>query len=451
MRKFFKVSFAALFVMGMISAILGEFGLLENCDFLASISDFLPFSGGAMLAVGPGVDVAGQTVTVGDPNAEGKEYLDDVLKKEIVKIRPSDTPLDTLTRQLNNTETAHGIEVGGWEIGTRGVDDTASVGTSGTTAKMTVENPHMWLPGDTLQVAGKYYDASAGKELEGKPITLYVKGRDGEQLEVSVISNGSNVAVPAFSDSDIFRLGNAASETQAQSEIFVMNPSARKNYCQIHMTQVEESVIHGLHDKKVDMDFGSYKEQTLWDFKRAMELTNLFGTKGYTTNAKGERVYTSDGLWNQLDQQYDYTATGISDKEWVALTRKIFEGNNGADRRILLAGPALLEAIASVESYQKQLEAKSVELVHGIRVQRIETNFGELMIKNMGTLFSRERASWGMVLDMGYIVKKVFEPLHTEELELSKSGQRRVKAQRIIENYCLFAENLPAHCKLVAK
>jgi hypothetical protein len=109
----------------------------------------------------------------------------------------------------------------------------------------------------------------------------------------------------------------------------------------------------------------------------------------------------------------------------------------------------LLEAIATVPSYQKQLEAKNVEIVHGIRVNRIETNFGELLIKNMGVLFSGERAHWGMVLDMGNIVKKVFEPLHTDVLNLDNSGQRRVKAVRIIENYCLFAENLPTHRKLV--
>ncbi|MBQ5803923.1 MAG: hypothetical protein IIW25_06815, partial [Bacteroidales bacterium] len=80
MKRFFKFSFAALFVMSMICAICGEFGLLQDIDALAAISDFLmPLAGGACLAVGPGVDVNGQTVEVGDPNAEGKEYLDEVL------------------------------------------------------------------------------------------------------------------------------------------------------------------------------------------------------------------------------------------------------------------------------------------------------------------------------------------------------------------------------------
>jgi hypothetical protein len=302
----------------------------------------------------------------------------------------------------------------------------------------------MWLPGDTLQVPSM-------TGADGKPLTLYViaRGQDGASISVKAINGASNNVPQIDAEAKIYRLGTAASETQAQAEVFAMNPSTRKNFCQIHMTQVEESVIHGLHDKKVEVDFGTYKEQALWDFKRAMELTNLFGVKGKTYNNAGQLVYTSDGLWNQLTEEYQYNAAGLTDAEWVKMTRNIFEGNNGADRRILLAGPALLEAIATVPSYQKQLEAKNVEIVHGIRVNRIETNFGELLIKNMGVLFSGERASWGMVLDMGNIVKKVFEPLHTDVLNLDHSGQRRVNAVRIIENYCLFAENLPTHRKLV--
>lgn len=445
MKRFFKFSFAALFVMSMICAICGEFGLLQDCETLAAISDFLmPLAGGACLAAGPGVDVNG-TVEVGDPNAEGKEYLDEVLKKEIVKVRPDATVLDTLTRELNNTETAHGVEVGGWEIGTRDVDDIASSqSTAGAIATLAVNNVDMWLPGDSLQIP-----TMTG--ADGKPLTLYVidRGTDGASISVRAINGASGQVPQIAAETKLYRLGTAASETQAQAEVFAMNPSTRKNFCQIHMTQVEESVIHGLHDKKVSIDFGTYKEQALWDFKRAMELTNLFGVKGKAYNKAGQLVHFSDGIWNQLTEECQYNPAGMTDADWVKMTRNIFEGNNGADRRLLLAGPALLESIASVKDYTKQLEAKNVEIVHGVRVHRIETNFGELLIKPMGVLFSGERSQWGMVLDMSNIVKKVFEPLQTQVLNLDNSGQKRVKAVRIMENYCLFAENLPTHRRIV--
>lgn len=445
MKRFLKVSFTALFALCILNAICAELGLLQDMGTLADIFDFLfPAAGGGILAVGPGVNVNGQTVEVEDPNAEGKEYLDEVLRREIVKIRPSDTPLDTLTRELNNTESVNGIEVGGWEIGTRAIDDKVTAkNTAGAISNIAVDNVDMWLPGDTLQVP-----TMTG--ADGKPLTLFIidRGSDGSSISVRAINGNSGQVPEIAAQATLLRLGTAASEKQAQTEIFVMNPSTRKNFCQIHMAQVEESVIHGLHKKKVDMDFGTYKEQTLWDMKRSMELSNLWGVKGKTTTKKGELVYTSDGLWNQLDQEYQYNPAGLTDAEWVKLTRKIFEGNNGADRRLLLAGPSLMEAIATVSSYNKQMEAKSVDIVHGIRVQRIETNFGELLLKPMGELFRGERVGYGMVLDMAHIVKKVFEPLQTQSLNLDHTGQRRVKAQRIIENYCLFAENLPAHCKL---
>jgi lipopolysaccharide transport protein LptA len=52
----------------------------------------------------------------------------------------------------------------------------------------------------------------------------------------------------------------------------------------------------------------------------------------------------------------------MTDQDWNSLGREIFEGNNGADRRLLFAGNGLLEQIANVASYSKQLEAKNTDL-----------------------------------------------------------------------------------------
>ena len=84
-------------------------------------------------------------------------------------------------------------------------------------------------------------------------------------------------------------------------------------------------------------------------------------------------------------------AASMSDQDWNSLGRAIFEGNNGADRRLLFAGNGLLEQIANVSSYAKQLEAKNTEMVLGLRVFKIETPFGELLVKPMGSLFRPEQ------------------------------------------------------------
>jgi hypothetical protein len=214
---------------------------------------------------------------------------------------------------------------------------------------------------------------------------------------------------------------------------------------------VEESVIHALLKKKVAMDFSVYKEQTLWDFKRGMEYSNILQVGGLTKNAKGEVVHLATGAWWQMDRQtnIDYSRA-MTDQDWNSFGKDVFEGNNGADRRLFFAGNELLLQIANVPSYQKQLEAKNTEMVLGLRVFRIETPFGELLIKPMGNLFQGYFSKCGMVVDPNFVKKYVMEPLTTTQLDLNKTGQRRVdNAVRIHETYSLFLENLPCHRRIM--
>jgi len=384
-------------------------------------------------------------------------YMDDDLDKKLVLVRPQDTPIDTFTRTIANNVKSEAWEAGGWEIGTREVwDRLDSAYSSGTT--ITVKNPDMWKPGDTMIVhtIGNSPDyADTGIKFDSaspaQPVALIVKSISSANLTVQRVG-ALTASIPALDDESILqRLSPAVSELEASVEGFAIQPSDRKYYNQTHMTQVEESVIHSLLKKKVAMDFSVYKEQTLWDFKRGMELCNLFGVGGLSKNAKGELVHHSTGLWWQANKQtsVDYSAA-MTDQDWNAIGRYIFEGNNGADRRLLFAGNGLLEQIANVKSYQKQLEAKNTEMVLGLRVFRIETPFGELLVKPMNSLFEGYFSKCGLVIDPNFVKKYVMEPLTTTQLDLNKTGQRRVdNAVRIHETYSLFLENLPCHCKIV--
>lgn len=382
-------------------------------------------------------------------------YMDDDLDKKLVLIRPQDTPIDTFTRTIANNVKSEAWEAGGWEIGTREVWDSLDAAfVSGTT--ITVKNPDMWKPGDTMLVhtidgGGADSGIKMDSSSPAQPVALIVKGISGANLTVQRVGSLS-ASIPAIDDDSILqRLSPAVSELEASVEGFAIQPSDRKYYNQTHMCQVEESVIHALLKKKVAMDFSVYKEQTLWDFKRGMELANLFGVGGLSKNAKGELVHHSTGLWWQMTQQSTVNfAASMSDQDWNSLGRAIFEGNNGADRRLLFAGNGLLEQIANVSSYSKQLEAKNTEMVLGLRVFKIETPFGELLVKPMGSLFEGYFAKCGMVIDPNFVKKYVMEQLTTTQLDLNKTGQRRVdNAVRIHETYSLFLENLPCHRRII--
>jgi hypothetical protein len=408
-------------------------------------------SGANEYAAVDGTTVVGENAPSTTVNKAG--YIDDDLDKKLVLVRPQDTPIDTFTRTIANNVKSEAWEAGGWEIGTREVwDSLDSAYSSGST--IAVKNPDMWKPGDTMLVHtidGNGNDSGIKLDSNNLPVALIVKSISSANLTVQRVGTLS-ATIPTIADDSILqRLSPAVSELEASVEGFAIQPSDRKYYNQTHMCQVEESVIHALLKKKVAMDFSVYKEQTLWDFKRGMELCNLFGVGGLSKNAKQELVHHSTGLWWQMTKQttVDYSAA-MTDQDWNSIGRYIFEGNNGADRRLLFAGNGLLEQIANVKSYQKQLEAKNTEMVLGLRVFKIETPFGELLVKPMNSLFEGYFSKCGMVIDPNFVKKYVMEPLTTTQLDLNKTGQRRVdNAIRIHETYSLFLENLPCHCKIV--
>ena len=459
MLNFKKFIMPSLLAVAAVATIGDVASIFENIPFLESLCEFfsLGSSLGALAVVGAGAaevtaestNPAGTTVVSTDAEGEGANYLEDDLNPTLVKIRPQDTPIDTITRMIGNTEKSEAWEAGGWEIGTREVIDTL---TKVEANAVTVATPDMWLVGDTFVLVkedGPYLDAASN----GKPVSCLVTAKSGSVLTVQRIGASTNTAMPTISSVTgikAMRLSRAVSELTASVTGFALQPTDRKYFNQTHMCQVEESVIHALHKKKVNMDFSTYKEQTLWDFKRGMEYANLFQVGGLSKDANGELVHLATGIWWQMTEVSTYPAGDLDDAFWNALGKDIFEGNNGSDRRFLLAGSEFMLKISKVPAYSKQLEAKNTEVVLGVRVHKIETPFGELLIKPMGTLFEGYFAKCGMVVDVNYLKKFVMEPLTATTLDLDKTGTRRVKnAVRMHETYSLFLENLPVHRKIV--
>lgn len=462
MISFKKHILPSLFAAVAAATLADATAIVDGIPFLESLVNFFSLgSFGSLAVVGAGAaevtadsaNPAGTTVVSTDGEGNGANYLDDDLNPTLVKIRPQDTPIDTITRMVNNTEKSEAWEAGGWEIGTREVTDEVASNIAERATKVTVKNADMWLVGDTfilVNAAGPFRDSA------GLPVSCLITAKSGDDLSVQRVGATANTTMPAVTVSDeapvyLLRLSPAVSELTASVPGFAIQPTDRKYYNQIHMCQVEESVIHDLHKKKVAMDFSTYKEQTLWDFKRGMEFANLFQIGGLSKNDKGELVHLATGIWWQMteESQIDFSKA-MTDDDWNTLGKAIFEGNNGSDRRFLFAGPELMLHISKVPQYAKQLEAKNTEMVLGLRVYKIETPFGELLVKPMGTLFEGYFAKCGMVVDVNYLKKFVMEPLTATVLELDKTGQRRVKnAVRMHETYSLFLENLPVHRRII--
>lgn len=434
LKIFLWFSFAVMCVLemtGMVDIISGIEGLL----------------GGGLAIATAGVTTGGIMdggATLEKAHEQDPDYTEIDWNKKLTLIAPSSTPIDTITRNIGNTRSTESIETGGWEIGVREnvdkVHSNVSAKTDGSVSTIVVDKIGIWNEDDTLMV------------IEGGvPYYFHVNSRDLANNSISVTSYGyESGKFPALTaDSEIFRLGKAMNETDAQTTPVATTPTNRTNYCQIHMCQIEESVVHAMHKKQVAYDFATMKEQAIWEFKREMEYTNIFGKKASFLNAEGKRVYTSDGLWNLIENRHDIDfTTAATTSDWVSLTKAIFDANNGSERRIALIGSDLMEYWSNVDAFTKQLDPTNVEVVFGVKFNKIITNFGELLVKAAPNSFVGHFSGAGIVIDPSYIRKDVFESLNTTTLEFDKTGQKRVNAQRLLENYCLIVENQPVHHKL---
>jgi hypothetical protein len=239
-------------------------------DFAVSL---IGGSGMMVAVVGPGIDVTG-TVTTEEVIAADLEEND--LDRTIVKVRPSDTPLDTLLREIKNTQKVGSRTIGGYEIGTKEIIDSIALAFAGgaDVADIKVANKSIYSLSDTILIPS----VLGG---DGKSLMLYVASMNKADSTIQVVAaNPVADKIPAIPlNAEIHRLSNAMSETKAQTSAFSTLPTSRTNYTQIHMCQVEQSVLQGLQKMKVAMNFSTHKEMAIWEMKRRMEFTNLFGVK----------------------------------------------------------------------------------------------------------------------------------------------------------------------------
>jgi len=444
MKKILRISLFVALPLLAIAHVTGLIDLMQVWDFLTSNPEGLLF-GAVAAGAAPGDIIAG-TATLDKAKTEAEEdYTELDLEKKIILVGQQDFVVDTLTRELGNKRITESIETGGWEIGQRDVvdqvDGDVSAQSSSKVTEAKVDKPAIWTGGETMIIQ------SGDNEYH-----FYVESVNlaTSKLSIRLIGEASEVYAPALADdAKILRLGAAKSELDAQTDPTYLTPVSRTNYCQVHMAQVEESVIHSLHKKKVALDFNTMKERTLWDMKYKMEMTNLFGKKDYFVNTNGKRIYTSDGIWEQVEKEYIVNSnSAMNTSDWVAMCKYIFEGNNGSPRRVAIIGPDLMVAWSNVDAFTKQMLATNTEVVFGVRFNRIETNFGELLVKSGAGILTGMHSNKGIIFDPAFIRKDVYEALNMTPLDLDATGQRRVKAVRILENYCLYVENQPVHCKL---
>lgn len=395
------------------------------------------------------------TVTTSALDTAASEILRPEISKTISKIRKDIYPLDTIMREIGKVRQIKSLE---WEFYTkdeRGVKDTltsAYVYAGAKSGQLSVTNPQSWTAHDICLIPV----VNGG---DGKKLRCMVSAVDMTTNKITVTPiNGRNAANNALGDlmpavaneTVITRIGNAHGETDAQTEPVEIAPYKSVNYSQIFMCQVEESLVAKQHLKEVDLGIMDYKEDAIIDMRGQAELAMLFGypRKDFHDPVLRKKVNLVGGADYFISKTKEYQkANEIDNALFNAWSKYIFTGNNGSSRKILFAGNGLLERMMNAKLVTKQVNAGSTEIVAGIKFNRIETIFGELLIKRhqiFDELYGY--TDNGLVLDLEFIERGIYEATNTKNLNLDETGVKRVDAIRILENWSMAFKNLDCHC-----
>jgi hypothetical protein len=439
-----KKAFRVLQIVTVLSFVFAAVCLLTGAISFADIGILAPqgiFTAG--VAAAAVVEGAPPTTTNAKTQADGS-FLQNTISQNITKMKPSATPLDTIIRSSPKSINAPSWKYDFYAVDMRGVEDTVSEAySSGGTAgayPLKVTSMHQYSVDDNIVLQG-----ITGSDNQDIVCNITAKNIGTGYLTVTPLNGfgtDTNELTSVPLNTKICRMGNAKSELDAQTDPYTIFPDKSWNYSQIHMCQVEESVYLELHKKEVSYGMADYKYAALYDYRRGIEFDSLWGVRKLIVDSTdGEEKYFTGGLTRFIDQLLTFDTNETSRAKWSefwnAWMKAIFSDNSGSESRTVFIGKDLMERLNNIDSVQRQIDAKSTNMVHGITFNRIESNFGILDLK-LHNLFAP--MGWGdraIVLDMPNIEKFTYKGLETTKLDLKGSGQRNANAFKIDEAFGL--------------
>ena len=406
---------------------------------LTAIGALLGLDASVLLAAGvitPADGIAAGSITTGSAATEAKtraeapDMIYDSVDSVVTKIRPSRTPLVSILMQMKaKAKKAETMRFSYYSIDVRPNESTLTAAAAQAAAgytNVTVANSKIFDKGDTVRIVD-----NAGVEVFGL-VTAVNPGGTANTLTVQVCyddETGAQPAFPAVADgATIYRLGSSCPEEDVRTVTYSALPSKETNYCQIFKMEVGETTIQKLSRKEVDWSLTDIEEQAMYEWKRAMEGSFLFGQKGHFQNATDNKTYyTTGGIVPTIIAKGKNLVLGtagadLTNDDLIDLCKSVFVGNCGSEKRLLFAGSEFIAELSKINLVQKQMEATNTTEVFGIQWNSIVTNFGELLLLHHPALDDYGFTKKALVIDPQFVDKYTFIPVKRESLDLQKSG-----------------------------
>ena len=439
MKQLFKIVKYSLALSALVLTVLMAFGVVDS-------SIIFGHTIGLAFAAAAG-EVVQEPVTTENDN---QDTLKPNIARNITKMHPDKYPFDTILREMGIVVPVKAWKTEYFEVDTRPLEDTvkttlAATGTTSpawTTFGLEVDSLFMWNIDDNVLVQGINGNDS-------KDLVLHVVNVTSTALVVIALNGiGDNLAdlpsIPAATH--LTRIGNAKEETASQTTPYAVLPQKNYNYNQIHMAQVEQSLYDKLHDKWVNWDLNEFRSEALWDMRGQMEFTSLFGVRRYAYDPIAKKYkYFSGGALRYITNVISKAATGFDNASFVDIAKTVFNDNNGSETRVIFAGSGARATMSKSPSVQKQMEQRDVEVVWGVKFNRIETDFGTFLVKHHPLLNKIGWTNNAFILDMNNIEKHIFKGMETKSIDFNESGQRKTNADIIDEAFCTVYKNPETH------
>ena len=374
--------------------------------------------------------------------------------ERIVKIRPSSTPLDQISRMVGARKAAS-MKVDYYSVDIKDGSTVLSrtlrgiTLTQGQSLELPVENSSIFSETETVLVPGIVIPDGPYK---GQGLVGYVTAIADDTLTVIPVNLApGTVGTDAGSldqGSRVIRMGRAARELDVQTSQYVALPKKDYNFCQIFKCQVEESLYQRLSDKEVGWNFSDQEEVAIMDMRMGMEKSFIFGARArVAVGDTADEVLFTGGIWNQTDRTFTYDSADVSNDFIIGLSRAAFTGRSGSTRKVLLAGSGLIQYLSSLPSV-KVVAAEEKKTVWGIDFHLIVTKFGTLYVHHSEVFDLCGKENSGMVIDPDYITKYTHVPFSAERISFRKQGVRNTEGVVLTEASCIILRHPDSHIRI---
>ena len=396
-----------------------------------------------------GTHVAGAPLTTSAAMEASPALLRTAIDARITKVRPMSTPIDQISRMAGSKH-ADSMDVAYYSVDTK--PDTTTVAEecileafnmqsdTGKVITLKVNEVSIFEKSDTVLLPG-HYNKSKTHTLVG-----YISDISANQLTVALFEDSDETIAKGDT---IVRMGRAATELDVQTAQFQALPVRKNNFCQIFKMQVEQSTMMRLADKEVGWNFSEQEEAAVFDMRLGMEKNFLVGCKARIFDkTKNEYVYFTDGIWRQAGDDISFDLSDDTGVSFIELAQKVFTGNNGSRKRLLIGGSEFVAALSRMHAKNK-LELGATRTKWGLETREIITNFGSLYVIFSEVFDQCNHSGDAMVLDQSFITKYTHIPFHPEKLDLRASGTRNTDAVVLTEASCLVLRNPSAHFRII--